>query len=253
VYFASDSRLTWNNLGAWDHGRKLFVARQYPHLLGYCGDAMFPTHTLSQVVEMIDLGLLADAEGNVDSCLERIMQVLSCALETYPSSLKQAFEVVYATREGMGVGCRFHLRLISYDKGPTLRSEVIDLPAKSGAVKILGSGQANVRLHLARWESSEVKETSRAVFSAFSDALRESSDRASSGPPQLTGLYRVGGGRTFGVVWNGRRYFYGTEVQSEKSTQSIKWHNDLFEICDPLTLRRRHGAQPQPRPTRLRK
>jgi hypothetical protein len=31
----------------------------------------------------------------------------------------------------------------------------------------------------------------------------------------------------------------------------VKWHNDLFEICDPHTLDRRPEAQPQPRPRSL--
>jgi hypothetical protein len=252
TYFASDSRLTWDKLGSWDNGRKLFVARQYPHLLGYCGDVVFPTQTLSQIVEMIDLGFLADAEGDVDSCVERIVGILSRALVSYPRSLRQAFQVVYGTREGLGLRCRFHLRLITSDTGTEIRSEVIELPSKSGAVKVLGSGAARIRSHLARWGSSDVSETSRAVFSAFSDALREGADPTSGGPAQLIGLYRVGGGKTFGVVWNGRRYFYGTEVQSVSSMETVNWHNDLFEICDPLTLKRKPSAQPQPRPVSLR-
>ena len=252
TYFASDSRLSWEKSGSWDNGRKLFVARQYPHLLGYCGDVLFPTQTLSQIVEMIDLGLLTDPEGDVDSCLNRMIEVLSRALDSYPSSQKRAFQVVYGTREGEGLGCRFHLRLISSDAGPQLSSEVIDLPSRSGAVVVLGSGQAIIKRHLDQWEASDVKETSRAVFSAFSDALREGADPASGGPPQLVGLYRIGAGRTFGVVWNGRRYFYGTEVPSQPSMETVKWHNNLFEICDPLTLKRKPGAQPQPRPASLR-
>jgi len=252
TYFASDSRLTWDKSGFWDNGRKLFVARQYPHLLGYCGDVVFPTQTLSQIVEMIDLGFLADVEGDVDSCIERIVGVLSRALVTYPSSEKRAFQIVYATREDVGLRCRFHLRLLSSDTGPDIRSEVIELPSKSAAVKILGSGKARITFHLAQWQSSDVRETSRAVFSAFSDALREGTDPDSGGPPQLTGLYRVGGGKTFGVVWNGRRYFYGTEVQSVSSMEIVNWYNELFEICDPLTLKRKPGAQPQPRPISLR-
>jgi hypothetical protein len=252
TYFASDSRITWAGSGAWDNGRKLFVAHQYPHLLGYCGDVLFPTQTLSQIVELIDHGLLADTEGDVDSGLERIMGILSRALKTYPESMNHAFQIAYGTRQGQGMGSRFHLRLISGGAGHKLRPDVIDLPAKSGAVKVLGSGQETITTHLAQWESSEVKETSRAVFSAFSDALREGADPASGGPPQLIGLYRIGGGKTFGVVWNGRRYFYGTEVRSLPSMETVKWHNDLFEICDPLTLKRKPGAQPQPRPASLR-
>ena len=252
TYFASDSRITWPQGGSWDHGRKLFVARQYPHVLGYSGDVLFPTQTLSQIVEMIDLGMLVDAEGDVGSCLERIIDVLSRSLDSYPRSALQSFQVLYGTREGVGLRSRFHLRLVSFDGGREARTEVIRLPAKSGAVALLGSGAASFRSHLRRWESSEVGGTSRAVFSAFSDALRQGTDPATGGPPQLIGLYRRGGGRTFGVLWHGRRYFYGTEVQSLSSMETVKWHNALFEICDPLTLDRKPGAQPQPRPRSVR-
>jgi len=254
TYFASDSRITWGNRESWDHGRKLFVASKYPHLLGYCGDVMFLTQTLGQIVEMIDLGMLADVEGDVNACLERIMGVLSWALASYPSSaIRHGFQVLYGAREGVGLTSRFHVWLISFNGASKLTTEMISLPAKSGLAKILGSGERSFRSHLKQWESSDVGGTSRAVFSAFADSLREGADPASGGPPQLIGLYRTGGGKIFGVVWKGRRYFYGTDVQTLPSTKAVNWHNELFEICDPITLDRKPGAQPQPRPQSLRK
>ena len=34
----------------------------------------------------------------------------------------------------------------------------------------------------------------------------------------------------------------------DEPTYTIRWYNDLFEICDPMTLSRKIDAQPQPRP-----
>src|SRR5690242_18218524 len=85
AYFASDSRITWPDATTWDHGRKLFACQQYPHILGYCGEAFFPTQTLGQITEMIDAGLLIAPSDNVDACTQRIAFTLAQALMTYPA------------------------------------------------------------------------------------------------------------------------------------------------------------------------
>jgi hypothetical protein len=76
-------------------------------------------------------------------------------------------------------------------------------------------------------------------------------DPMSGPPPQLVGLYRIGPGHPFGLIWEGRRYYYATEVTGDVETRSVQWHNSLFEICDPSTLGRALEAQPQPRPSQL--
>ena len=92
AYFASDSRLTWPGSAVWDHGRKLFACRRYPHILGYCGDVLFPIQTLSQITEMIDSDLLLGPSDQGDTCTQRIAAVISSALETYPPGAKQSFD-----------------------------------------------------------------------------------------------------------------------------------------------------------------
>ena len=99
AYFASDSRLTWPGSAVWDHGRKLFACRRYPHILGYCGDVLFPIQTLSQITEMIDSDLLLGPSDQGDTCTQRIAAVISSALETHPPGAKQSFDVLHCMRK----------------------------------------------------------------------------------------------------------------------------------------------------------
>lgn len=252
IYFASDSRITWDGAGAWDHARKLFACRQYPHIFGYCGDVLFPTQTLSQITEMIDSGLIfRGSSDGIDVCTENIISIMESALKTYPSAAKRKFEVLYCIREGETMTSRFHLRQINFDPVAAPHISPIELPHQSGVVAVLGSGKPTVHRHLKRWALSDVGGTSRAVFSAFCDSLRSRDDARSGGPPQLIGLWRKSQPITFGMIWEQRRYFYGVEADAPASRSGVRWFNELFEVCDPDTLLRRQGAQAQPRPTRL--
>jgi hypothetical protein len=251
AYIASDSRLSWPAGCTWDHGRKLFASRLYPHVLGYCGDVLFPSQTLSQVAELIDARALFAPTDGVDVCVDRVVSVIDRAFQTYPLAARKPFEVLYCLRQGDAVPSLLHVRSISFDSTGSSRVAAIELPAHSDVICVLGSGAPAVRESLAAWQSSDVGGTSRAAFAAFCDSLRNGSDPLSGGPPQLVGLWRRGPANAFGIVWHGRPYLYGTEVDVP-STGCIHWYNELFEECDARTLARREGAQPQPRPRLLR-
>jgi hypothetical protein len=53
---------------------------------------------------------------------------------------------------------------------------------------------------------------------------------------------------TFGIVFDGRRFMAGTEVQAIANVHPLEWRNELFERVDPLSLARLQDAQPQPKP-----
>jgi hypothetical protein len=95
---------------------------------------------------------------------------------------------------------------------------------------------------------SEVGGTSRSVFSAFADHIKSGVDPYTGGPPQLVGIYRVGPAKIFGTIWNRRRFLSGMEVIDVSDERRLNWHNDPFELCNPLTMQLRETAQPQPRP-----
>jgi hypothetical protein len=253
LYLASDSRISWFGGGYWDGARKLFASKTQPHLLGYCGDVLFPTQVLGQLVELIDSGLVFEPRTAPEVCFERLVDVMMASLTSYPNKQRKGFSVLYGVRFGEGLGCELRLFSVEFRPPQTPAKCEIYFPSQSGLLAVLGSGSASFRRSYNRWTSSDVGGTSRSVFSALSDSLREREDPQSGGPPQLVGLYRQRNGRSFGVIFEGTRYFYGTRVSESVPVNEVKWHNELFEICDPETRARMPTAQPQPRPRKLRR
>jgi hypothetical protein len=54
--------------------------------------------------------------------------------------------------------------------------------------------------------------------------------------------------RTFGIIFQGKRFIGGLQLPDSPDLDLVKWRNDLFERCDAHTMRRFSDAQPQPRP-----
>jgi hypothetical protein len=148
---------------------------------------------------------------------------------------------------------RFHLAKICGDSKCGLRTDILKLPEASALVEGVGSGAESVKEWYRRWEKSDVSGTSRSVFSAFCDSLESGEDKLSGGAPQLVGIYRRGSARVFGIVLNGQRYVAGLAVNDAGRFRAIEWRNVLFERCDPDSTKLLLGAQPQPRPTNVRK
>jgi len=62
IYVASDSRITWGSQARrWDAGRKVFNPSKAPHIFGYCGDVVFPSLVLGQVISAIDNNIMFEA------------------------------------------------------------------------------------------------------------------------------------------------------------------------------------------------
>ena len=245
--FAADSRITWPS-GSWDYGRKLFASHTKPDMMGYAGDVLFPTQTLGQIIELIDNGLLFASNVAPDQRVATVVQILERAAAGYPRAEVRDFDVLYGTRVDEGMGCSFAVYNLHFARGVATRTEALEIPKASTEIVILGSGTLVFKDVSRRWHKSDVGGTSRAVFSALADSIKSGRDSRTGGPPQLVSLYRRGPATTLGVVWEGRRFLSGMEVANDTTYHRVKWHNELFEISDPVTLKRAAGSQPQPRP-----
>lgn len=248
IYLVSDSRLSWpsRKSATWDYGRKLFASKKSADIFGYCGQALFPSLVLSQITDLIDRGAIF---GQARSCNEksnRIINIIETSFESYPQ--KEGVQILHCSREESGMQSEFCLYEVSWSQRRKWQRNEIEMPDSSEHLLTLGSGKEAVRNHVAKWENSDACETSRSVFAAFCDSLLCDDDPLSGGAPQLVGLYRKGPGRTFGIVYKSERYVHGLPINQEFDVDVYDWRNELFELCDPHTMKRKPDAQPQPRP-----
>lgn len=253
LYLASDSRISWGKQLVWDRGKKLFNATKKPHILGFYGDVVFPSQLLSQIVQQIDNDLLFPQDATPVECVERIVSSITASLKDSPKALSCDFGILHGMRQGELMESQFHLSKVEFAKGVPSIEKLETRRSESTLFDPLGSGAAEMRSCYDRWtrpkEGGGLAGTSRAVFSALADAVRECEDRHTGGPPQLVGLHRIGPAQTFGVVWQQKRWVLGSEILDDRvNLRATKWHNDLFELVDPVTLVRDKVAQPQPRP-----
>jgi hypothetical protein len=248
AYIASDSRLTWPGNLKWESGRKIFSCHTSPDLFGYCGDAVFPCHALSSVIQMIDGGSVFGRDDTAAEKFDRVSALLKSSFSTYPTEIGMAFTIVHWSRTGAGSRSTFELRTLTWDIVNGWQVKQFALPARSALILSVGSGHATITTMNHAWEKTAVGGTSRAVFGAFCDALESGSDPYTGGAPQLVGLYRTGTARTFGIIYRGKAYLNGIPVGLLENAEAFEWRNCLFERCDPNTLARLLEAQPQPRP-----
>jgi len=249
LYLAADSKFSWTQSTAWLHGRKLYASRVVPDILGYCGDVLFATQAVGQVLELVEAELLFTRTTDFASRLGVLHQFVRRSFGTYPAEERRAFSIVYATRGAEGMSSTFSVGEVGWSPATGWTERVAALPERSGVVLVRGSGTAAFGSTLQRWMASDVGGTSRAVFSAFCEHVRSGDDIATGGAPQLVGLYREPGpATTFGVAWEGMRYLSGALVNDALSYRAVEWRDDLFQICDPATLALASGAQPHARP-----
>jgi hypothetical protein len=248
LYFASDSRFTWDSSTKWDYGRKLFASRSRPEILAYCGDVLFSSQVLGQALQLIDGELLYGASVAPTQRLASLQQFLQESFKHYPASQRRSFSVIYGARIGAGMGSTFYVGQIDWT--PSNQWSTLDwqLPVKSSVISKLGTGYASFSDAFQRWQGSDVGGTSRAVYSAFCDHLKSNRDPASGGAPQLVGLYREGSAMTIGVVFGGERWISGACVKGRAGRDDVEWRDELFQRCDGNTLSPLVGAQRHARP-----
>jgi hypothetical protein len=247
MYFASDSRITWRSSGGvWDFGRKLFASEITADIFGYCGEVLFPSLVLGQVQSLLAGGLFK-RDADARSRHEGIRDVIKRSFSFFPNEARKEFTILHAARDGSQMRSAFHLWRLDWSSDAEWGEVEITLAEESALVLAVGSGARVTTDWNDEW-CRRLGRTSRSVFGSFCDALDSGSDANTGGAPQLVGLYRVGYGRTFGIVHKEQRFIHGLPLDRCPDADSLEWRNTLFERCDCNTMHRSLNAQPQPHP-----
>lgn len=252
IYLASDSRITWGNAEKWDVGRKIFASKKYPEILAYCGDVLFPSQVLGSIIDQIDNNLLIDENDEQSTKKNKIYNCICDSFNSYPKRRRNEFQILYASRQNSKMKSIFHAMKIAWNSSKGWNLIDLKIPVSSGLIDGIGSGTGSLKEWYNKWQRSDIKGTSRSVFSAFCDSLLSKKDVYSGGAPQLVGIYRKGPAKTFGIVYNNEKFFNGKNINSLINLNKIEWRNNLFERCDGTTLCLLKGAQRQPRPKNIK-
>lgn len=246
IYIASDSRYTWGNAEKFDYGIKVFGSSKHPEIFGYCGDVLFPSTILGQIIPQIDNGILIGLNDGAEIKNQRVFEFMKSSLVTYPKDFlaDNSFTILHATR----FNNEFKLFKTTFGKDKTLKNKEVKLPKISTKVFSGGSGKTEFNNNWEKWENSKHNNyrTSRAVYHCLSETLKDIKDPRTGGLPQIVGLYRIENMRLFGIVEDEKKYIYGKESSENINSKSIEWRNNDFERIDPETLKIFEGAQRQP-------
>ncbi|CAM1364022.1 hypothetical protein [Tenacibaculum xiamenense] len=245
IYIASDSRYTWGSSEKFDNGIKVFGSIKFPEIFGFCGDVLFPSIVLGQLIPQIDNGILIDELNNCKCKNEKVFKFISSSFEMYPKKiLGNSFTILHGTRFGK----KFRLFKISYTAINGLQNQEIELPRISTKVFTGGSGSQEFNKNWLKWNEERHNDygTSRAVYHCLDQTLKNIKDKRTGGLPQIVGLYRVKNTRLFGIIERGTKYVYGKESSEDIYSTKIEWRNENFERMNPNTLKILEGAQRQP-------
>lgn len=237
IYLGSDSRISWQEMGNWDCGRKLFSTVNFPELLGYCGDVLFPSLSLGIAQNLIDTNYLFLRNDDPEKKKEKLFHFLKQGFSEYPKGqvAQKSFSIIYCTKEHNLMLSVFHVYSLNWNQVNGFSEDKLALPKKSGLIKAWGSGEGSITKWHDRWQKTTEKGTSRSIFSSFCDSLASEEDKFSGGPPQLVGIYRKGNGRTIGIKYKGELYAYGQKASEENNLEEIEWRNTTFERIDCRT------------------
>ena len=244
VYIASDSRFSWDRTSVFDYGQKVFSFSKSPDILGYCGDVLYPTTVLNQILSMGEEEILFPENSNRFERAEKIYSELKQKFEEYPvSKLDKSIEIIHISRDNE---IDFLCTIFKWTKinGWTKKEE--EIPKISDKIIILGSGKEEYYERYKEYFRGNSGKTSRAIFQSLCHSLLKMKDLKCGGAPQLVGLYNRFNGKKFGVIYEGDRYFMGKKIESSEKINNIEWRNELFERIDGKTIKILDGAQKQP-------
>ncbi len=244
AYIASDSRFSWNNSTVFDYGQKVFSFTKTADILGYCGDVLYPTFIINQILTMEQDEILFEPDTNRYKRSEIIFSELKKKFDDYPSAVLDAsIEIIHISRDNE---IDFLCNIFTWTKKSGWNKKEQEIPKTSDKVIILGSGAKEYYERYEEYYRGNNGKTSRAIFQSLCHSLLKMKDLQCGGPPQLVGLYNHLNGKRFGVIFEGKRYFSGKELGNSEIINNIEWRNELFERFDGKSLKILDGAQKQP-------
>ena len=255
IYIASDSRISWRDAAKFDYGRKVFAFANWPDVLGYCGDILFPSIALNQIVDLADAGLLFAPDFSSRQKFQAIVDKLNDLFRQYPqlhSGISEnSLNVVHGSRDPFD-NKKFFSHTISWTAKRGWFGEERALPVTSDVLFALGSGATEFNTNFIGYKDGPNKGTSRAVFHCFCDTLAGIGDPSVGGSPQLVGIFRKPKTPAFtlGIIHDGRRSFLGVHIDNLRNFDTVQWRNVNFELCDGRTMAKFPNAHPQPDPLR---
>lgn len=255
VYIASDSRITWGGAHRrWEAGRKVFAAKEEPHLFGYCGDVILPALLIGQILSAIDAGVLFPHNASAIERHDAIFNVVQRGVARAVCTPSSHFTIHHVQRELPWPKTTFRAWNIFFDATQrSCTSYETSVPATTGLVGSYGSGKESAEKRFREWQQSDSAGRSRAILSSFCDSISSGSDPLSGGPPQVAALYTKGSPVQIGMLVDGRRYVNGLEVDIAPHLCKIEWRDSLGQVVDPITGNSLPGARRFARPVALQR
>lgn len=248
IYFATDSRISWSSGDNFDGSTKSFGMTNHPDIFAFCGDVLFPTIIIPQIIQHADKMMLYPKDCTVEEKFEIIKAKIAESIKQYPNSQTAGlFTILYATRDNKK---NFHCYRIDWSVKNGLSGKKLKLPTQSNIVEVLGSGAAEFSGNFGRFYNNPKYNnygTSRTVYHCFTETLDDIKDPKCGGAPQIVGLYRINNAINFGIVNGDKIFLGGSEIIKPKSDIFVEWRNENFERVDPQTMKILSSAQRQPK------
>lgn len=249
VYIATDSRVSWGDQNHFDHSNKTFALRQFPAVLGYCGDSLSSQMLISQAIAVIEAN--PEHKGmRLEDLVNIFIHLIVRNYNQYPvTNSTGSFTVVICGKATLGSAGDFECYRIDSKFKKTTKTK-LTLPSVSGPIVITGSGEEEFKNQYKKHQATQNpnKSTSRDVFHAFYQTIKQS-ENCTVGPiPQIVSVIRKPktGGIYCGVVIEDKRYFSGLLIDRDIAPRGLQWFNANFEITNLHTKRRELDAQVQP-------
>jgi len=248
IYFATDSRISWPNGDTYDEFTKAYGMENSPDIFCFCGDVLFASNTITQIIKQADLQLFFPAAIKPNEKFTCIENKIKGTISKYPQNQTAgSFAILYATRDA---NQNFHCYRINWNIQTGLTSTKLTLPNKSTVIAIAGSGRYEFQKEFdSKYDQPQFNNygTSRTVYHCFTQTLENINDPQCGGVPQIVGLYRIGNAINFGIIKDDKRFLNGSEINQFENSKFVEWRNDLFERVEPKSMKILLSAQRQPR------